>query len=181
MLCWPCISISACNETNLMHYLSSVYSVTIPLHVLGLLVAHHQEVAMYICDNWYVSYVLVDCRQAWMEWNSIKLVSLNSYLTAVLLRFSLLAHDTVLLVEWFHDEWVQWHQYYCICVPPAFSCFDQSWIVWPWGWRYNGPSECQEPLTLWHVTRHRTWIILLNSLLIWLIPNYASYLQGKWY
>jgi hypothetical protein len=37
----------ACNETNLMHYLSSVYSVTIPLHVLGLLVAHHQEVTMY--------------------------------------------------------------------------------------------------------------------------------------
>jgi hypothetical protein len=28
-----------CNETNLMHYLSSVYSVTIPLHVSGLLVA----------------------------------------------------------------------------------------------------------------------------------------------
>jgi hypothetical protein len=61
----------ACNETNLMHYLSSVYSVTIPLHVLGLLVAHRQEVTMYICDNWYVLYVLVDCRQAWMEWNSI--------------------------------------------------------------------------------------------------------------
>jgi hypothetical protein len=38
-----------------MHYLSSVYSVTIPLHVSGLLVAHHQEVAMYICDNWFHS------------------------------------------------------------------------------------------------------------------------------
>jgi hypothetical protein len=58
--------IYTCNETNLMHYLSSVYSVTIPLHVSGLLVAHHQEVAMYICDNWYVLYVLVDCRLAWM-------------------------------------------------------------------------------------------------------------------
>jgi hypothetical protein len=30
---------SACNETNLMHYLSSAYPVTIPLHVLDLLVA----------------------------------------------------------------------------------------------------------------------------------------------
>jgi hypothetical protein len=39
--------IFTCNETNLMHYLSSVYSVTIPLHVLGLLVARHQEVTMY--------------------------------------------------------------------------------------------------------------------------------------
>jgi hypothetical protein len=34
----------ACNETNFMHYVSSVYSVTIPVHVLGLLVAHHKEV-----------------------------------------------------------------------------------------------------------------------------------------
>jgi hypothetical protein len=25
---------------------------------------------MYICDNWYVLYVLVDCRRAWMEWNT---------------------------------------------------------------------------------------------------------------
>jgi hypothetical protein len=30
MFCWPCISIYACNETNLMLCLSSVYSVTIP-------------------------------------------------------------------------------------------------------------------------------------------------------
>jgi hypothetical protein len=66
MLCWPCISIYACNETNLMHYLSSVYSVTIPPHVLGLLVVRHQEVTMYICDNWNVLWVLVDCRRACM-------------------------------------------------------------------------------------------------------------------
>jgi hypothetical protein len=66
MLCWPCTSIYACNETNLMHYLSSVYSITIPLHVSGLLVAHHQEVAMYICDSWYVLSFLVDCQLAWM-------------------------------------------------------------------------------------------------------------------
>jgi hypothetical protein len=40
-------SVPACNETNLMHYLlSSDYSVTIPLHVSGLIVAHHQEVTM---------------------------------------------------------------------------------------------------------------------------------------
>jgi hypothetical protein len=44
------------NETNFMHYLSSVYSVTIPLHVLGLLVAHQQEVAVYICNKWHVLY-----------------------------------------------------------------------------------------------------------------------------
>jgi transcriptional regulator len=31
-----------------MRYLSSVYSVTTHLHVSGLLVAHHQEVTMYI-------------------------------------------------------------------------------------------------------------------------------------
>jgi hypothetical protein len=47
-----------------MHYLSSLYSATTHLHVSGLLVAHHQQVAMYICDNWYVLYVLVDCQPA---------------------------------------------------------------------------------------------------------------------
>ena len=31
-------------ETNLMHYLSSVYFVIQPLHVSGISVAHHQEV-----------------------------------------------------------------------------------------------------------------------------------------
>jgi hypothetical protein len=51
------LRVYACKETNLMHYLSSVYSVTIPVHVKGLIVAHHQEVAMYICDNWYGLYV----------------------------------------------------------------------------------------------------------------------------
>jgi hypothetical protein len=50
-----------CNETKLTHYLSSVYSVTTPLHVSGLLVANHQKVAMYICDNLYMLHILVDC------------------------------------------------------------------------------------------------------------------------
>jgi hypothetical protein len=59
----------ACNETNLIHYLSSVYSVTIPLHVSGFLVAHHQEVTMYICNNWYVLYVLDDWPLAWLGWD----------------------------------------------------------------------------------------------------------------
>jgi hypothetical protein len=44
----------ACNETKWMHYLSSVYSVTLPLHVSGLLVDHPQEVTMCICINCYV-------------------------------------------------------------------------------------------------------------------------------
>jgi hypothetical protein len=43
-----------------MQYLSTVYCVTIPLHVSRLLVADHQEVSMYICDNWYVLYVFVN-------------------------------------------------------------------------------------------------------------------------
>jgi hypothetical protein len=36
----------ACNEANFIYCLSPVYSVTIPLYVSGLLVAHHQEVTM---------------------------------------------------------------------------------------------------------------------------------------
>jgi hypothetical protein len=35
--------LEACNETNLIHYLSSDYSVTTTLHDSALLVAHHQE------------------------------------------------------------------------------------------------------------------------------------------
>jgi hypothetical protein len=67
VFCSLCISMCVCNETNLMHYLSSVYSVTIPLHVLGLLAAHHQEVTLYLCDSWYVLYVLVDCQLAYRQ------------------------------------------------------------------------------------------------------------------
>jgi hypothetical protein len=72
-----------CNKINLVHYLLSVYLVTIRLHVSILLVAHHQEVTMYICNNWYL-YVLVDCRRAWLEFDSkqtrIYLVSLHTYI-----------------------------------------------------------------------------------------------------
>jgi hypothetical protein len=58
------VSFLACNETSLMHYASSLYSVTILLYVSGFLVSHHQEVTMYICKKWYVLYVLDDCQLA---------------------------------------------------------------------------------------------------------------------
>jgi hypothetical protein len=58
----------AWNETNLMHYVYSIYSVAILLHVLGWLVAHHQEVT--ISNKWYMLYVLVDCQLA--SWQSTK-------------------------------------------------------------------------------------------------------------
>jgi hypothetical protein len=64
-----------------MHYLSSVYSVTIPLHVSGLLVAHYQEVTMYICDNCYVLYVLVYCQLAWLKWDWVNWQSTKMYNT----------------------------------------------------------------------------------------------------
>jgi hypothetical protein len=54
-------------KTNLMHCLSSVYSITIPLHVSDLLVAHHQEVTICICNKWYVFYVLVTV--SWPGWD----------------------------------------------------------------------------------------------------------------
>jgi hypothetical protein len=68
-----------CNETNLMHYLSSVYSVTIPLHVSGLLLAHNQGVTMYICNKWYVLYHLVDCQLAWLGWEQVKINSASRW------------------------------------------------------------------------------------------------------
>jgi hypothetical protein len=42
MFCCPFISIYACNETNPMHYLSSVDWVTTPLNVSGLLARRQQ-------------------------------------------------------------------------------------------------------------------------------------------
>jgi hypothetical protein len=76
----------ACNETNLMHYPSSVYSVTITLHVSGLLVVHRQEVIMYICNKWYVLYGFVDCQLAWLEWDQGSWQSTKPYNTYHLLH-----------------------------------------------------------------------------------------------
>jgi len=49
-------------NTNLMHYLSSVYFVNQPVHVSGIFVAHHQEVyCIYVyVYNWYVLCFSVD-------------------------------------------------------------------------------------------------------------------------
>jgi hypothetical protein len=33
----------------------------------GHIIAHHQEVSLYIYNNWYVLYVLVDCLLAGLE------------------------------------------------------------------------------------------------------------------
>jgi hypothetical protein len=62
-----------------MHCLSSVYLVTTPLHVSGLLVACHQEVTVYICDSWYVLYwyVLADCLQSTQKYNTYHLPHIN--------------------------------------------------------------------------------------------------------
>jgi hypothetical protein len=67
-----------CNETSLMHYLSPVYSVIITPHVSDLLVADHQEVTMFIYNNWYVLYVLVYCRRAWLVQDVAELVQLHA-------------------------------------------------------------------------------------------------------
>ena len=43
--CWPCISIHPCNENQLdTLFITSVYFINQPLHVLGIFVAHHQDV-----------------------------------------------------------------------------------------------------------------------------------------
>jgi hypothetical protein len=55
-----------CMQLNQLDSLFKVYPVTIPLHVSVLLAAHHQEVTMNICNNWYVLYVLGHGLRAWM-------------------------------------------------------------------------------------------------------------------
>jgi hypothetical protein len=50
-----------------MHYLSSVYSLTIPLHVSGILVAHHQEVTMYGIYTMYGTCIRFVSLRAYIE------------------------------------------------------------------------------------------------------------------
>jgi hypothetical protein len=58
-ICQNYYCVYASHGTNLMHYVPSVYSDTVPLHVSGWLIAHHQEVTIHICNKWYVMYVPV--------------------------------------------------------------------------------------------------------------------------
>jgi hypothetical protein len=58
-----------------MHCLSSIYSDTIHLHVSGLLVAHHQEVAIYIrymtigtCFQYIIIIIITNCNWADTQW-----------------------------------------------------------------------------------------------------------------
>ena len=60
-------------KTNLMHCLSSVYLVNQPLHVSGISVAHHQQVTLYIYNNWYMLCFLIDCLLTRLGWNFKKL------------------------------------------------------------------------------------------------------------
>ena len=57
-----------------MHYLSLVYFVNQPLHVLGIFLAHHQEVyCIYTVykQHWYVLCFSVDCLLAGLKWNGL--------------------------------------------------------------------------------------------------------------
>jgi len=56
-------------ETNLMHYLSSVYIVSQPLHVSGIFVANHQEVyCIYTTVVTCRTFQLTVCGQQTVNW-----------------------------------------------------------------------------------------------------------------
>jgi hypothetical protein len=77
--------------------ISSLYSVTTLLCVLGLLVAHHQEVTMYICKNWYVMDVLVDS----IKWRQImhQVCYITHIFHYILVQYPLVWEETVLFSE----------------------------------------------------------------------------------
>jgi hypothetical protein len=53
-----------------MHYLCSVYFVNQPLHVLGIFVAHHQEVyCIYTTICMCCAFQLTDCWPGWDGWD----------------------------------------------------------------------------------------------------------------
>jgi hypothetical protein len=86
-----------------MHYLSSVYYVTVPLRVSGLIVANHQEVAMYICNKWYVLYVLVDCQLACLT-NQASDSQIKRTTRTIFCIYTLLPRDDGLLASPKHVE-----------------------------------------------------------------------------
>jgi hypothetical protein len=57
------VCLYTCIDTSLMHYLPSVYSVTITLHVSRLQVAHHQQETMYM----YIQQLVRVVRFSWMS------------------------------------------------------------------------------------------------------------------
>jgi hypothetical protein len=81
MFCWPWISIYACNETKLMHCLSSVYSFTILLHVSGLASCQSSGGNNVYMQQLVRVYVLVDCQLAWFDSNHASWQSTKTYKT----------------------------------------------------------------------------------------------------
>jgi hypothetical protein len=149
MFCWPYISIYDCNETNLMHYLSSVYSVTIPLHVSGLLVAHHQEVTTHICNNWYVLYVLVDCPRP--DSRLRRTTRTNCHIRGCIQNIPEWRctihkphHQTLLKTDHFHPatcnlaHWLIRHG-----SPTIYWCFALTQLLYKW--RYQSGILCMHP------------------------------------
>jgi hypothetical protein len=102
------------SETNLIHNLSSVYSIVVPLHVSGLLVAHHQEVTVYICDSWYVLYVLVDTSTRPAD------SQLKRTICTIRCIYTLLTPDDGLLASPKHVEVQRWNKLKINCVSSWF-------------------------------------------------------------
>jgi hypothetical protein len=69
-------------KTNQMHYLSLIYFVNQPLHVLGMFIAHHQEVfTVYVQQLVHVTR-LGDWQLAGSGWNKYGLDIQPPYRTA---------------------------------------------------------------------------------------------------
>ena len=65
-------------KTNMMHYLSSVYFVSQPLHVSGIFVAHHQEVYCIMQQSVHVLFYWPVNRQSTKMHNSYQLLYIHS-------------------------------------------------------------------------------------------------------
>jgi hypothetical protein len=130
--------VSACNETKLMHYLSSVYSVTIPLYVSGFLVDHHQEVTMYICDNWYVLYWKQDCLKLHVI---IKCETCSCYLNLLkgIGKLSMFIHCIMTCTYYsnFKQSSFQYNTYQLLHI----------YIVTSWWWATSKPETCRSIVT----------------------------------
>jgi len=126
-------------KTNLMHYISSVYFVSQPLHVLVIFVAYHQEVyCIYTttgtgcAHNWYVLCFSVDCllanRQSTEKHNTCKTFGMCCAKNWYVLCFSV---DSLLANRQSNEKHITYKTLVCVVPKISTFCAFQLTLRWP--------------------------------------------------
>jgi hypothetical protein len=72
MLCWPCISIYLCNKNQLIAlFILSLFRQSTST-CFGRICSPSSGSTLYLYNNWYILYILVDCLLAWPTDSQLK-------------------------------------------------------------------------------------------------------------